>query len=178
MLYPYLGFRHMTNRRCDMFSKEKLIFVKLAKCPQVYLDEKGEFASANTNMVYNLRQYDYKFLLGYLNCSLFNFVYHTMFGGLSMLGSVQIQAPQIKKSLIPKLNDYSSQQQPIINIVNDILMQKKDNPFRDTSSQEQQIDRLVYHLYNLTYDEVLIIDPTPPFSREEYKQDEQREQKH
>ena len=171
MLYPYLGFQHMTSRRRDMFSKEKLIFVKLAKCPQVYLDEKGEFASANTNMVYNLRKYDYKFLLGYLNCTLFNFVYHTMFGGLSMLGSVQIQAPQIKKSLIPKLNDYSSQQQQIINIVSDILMRKKDDPYSDTSSQEQQIDRIVYHLYGLTYDEVLIIDPTPPFTQEEYEQD-------
>jgi hypothetical protein len=27
------------------------------------------------------------------------------------------------------------------------------------------IDRLVYHLYGLTYDEVLIIDSTPPFLR-------------
>ena len=34
---------------------------------------------------------------------------------------------------------------------------------------ENQIDFLVYHLYNLTYDEVLIVDPETPFSREQYE---------
>ena len=41
----------------------------------------------------------------------------------------------------------------------------------DTSALESGIDRLVYQLYGLTYDEVLIIDPTPPFKEEEYEQD-------
>ena len=35
-----------------------------------------------------------------------------------------------------------------------------------------EIDRLVYQLYGLIYNEVLIIDPTPPFTREEYEQEE------
>ena len=35
--------------------------------------------------------------------------------------------------------------------------------------REKQIDRLVYHLYNLTYDEVLIVDPDTPITREEYE---------
>lgn len=34
---------------------------------------------------------------------------------------------------------------------------------------ENQIDFLVYHLYGLTFDEVLIVDPDTPFSREEYE---------
>jgi hypothetical protein len=29
-----------------------------------------------------------------------------------------------------------------------------------------------YHLYKLTYDEVLIIAPTPPFMQEEYEKEE------
>lgn len=33
----------------------------------------------------------------------------------------------------------------------------------------QQIDVLVYHLYGLTYDEVLIIDLETPITREEYE---------
>jgi len=39
----------------------------------------------------------------------------------------------------------------------------------DTSALENQIDFLVYHLYGLTYDEVLIVDPETPISREEYE---------
>jgi hypothetical protein len=40
-----------------------------------------------------------------------------------------------------------------------------------TNEKEQEIDRLVYHLYGLNYDEVLIVDPTPSFSRQEFEQD-------
>lgn len=31
-----------------------------------------------------------------------------------------------------------------------------------------QIDLLVYHLYGLTYDEALIVDPETPITREDY----------
>ncbi len=172
MLCPYLCERYISDRRNEMFSSPKLIFVKLAKCPQVYYDENGEFASANTNMVYKLTTYKYKFLLAFFNSKLFNYVYHTMFGGLSMLGSVQVQAPQIKKSIIPKLNNYEVQQKPIIKIVNKILKQKGGDPYADTAILESDIDILIYHLYGLTYDEVLIIDPETPITREEYEKEE------
>ena len=46
------------------------------------------------------------------------------------------------------------------------IEQEKEN---DTSALENQIDFLVYHLYGLTYDEVLIVDPETPISREEYE---------
>ena len=44
-----------------------------------------------------------------------------------------------------------------------------ENINKDTSALENQIDFLVYHLYGLTYDEVLIVDPETPISREEYE---------
>lgn len=34
---------------------------------------------------------------------------------------------------------------------------------------EEWFDSWVYHLYGLTYDEVLIIDPQTPITREEYE---------
>lgn len=39
----------------------------------------------------------------------------------------------------------------------------------DTSLQEQEIDRLVYKLYDLTYDEVKIVDPETPITEKEYQ---------
>ena len=157
ILKPYLPFAALNSRRKNMFQKEKLIFVKLARCPQVFLDERGEFASANTNMVYDVKQYNYKFLLGYFNSRFFDYVYKTMFGGNSMLGSIQVQAPQIRKSLIPKLS-LLEKQQPIIDIVEKILQEKRINPDTDTTSLEHQIDKLVYQLYNLTPEEIAIIE--------------------
>ena len=57
----------------------------------------------------------------------------------------------------------------ISNLVNSIIVLLEVNPLADTSALENQIDFLVYHLYGLTYDEVLIVDPETPISREEYE---------
>ena len=40
---------------------------------------------------------------------------------------------------------------------------------KDTTTLEQQIDNLVYRLYDLTYDEVKVVDPEFGLSREEYE---------
>lgn len=40
---------------------------------------------------------------------------------------------------------------------------------QDTSVLEHQIDVMVYKLYELTYDEVLIVEPEFEISREEYE---------
>ena len=47
--------------------------------------------------------------------------------------------------------------------------EKAKNPNADTSKDEIYIDKLVYQLYQLTYEDVLIIDPEPYFTREEYE---------
>lgn len=47
------------------------------------------------------------------------------------------------------------------------VQQKRINNI-DTSYVERSIDFIVYHLYNLTYDEVLVIDPETPITREKY----------
>ena len=54
-------------------------------------------------------------------------------------------------------------------IVDEILIRKRGNPSIDTSDMESEIDNLVYHLYGLTYDEVLIVDPETPINREHYE---------
>ena len=54
-------------------------------------------------------------------------------------------------------------------LVSRILVTKQENPLSDTTIDEQEIDRLVYKLYDLTYDEVLIVDPQTPITREEYE---------
>ena len=51
-------------------------------------------------------------------------------------------------------------------IVKDIVESKGKN--EDTSALENEIDIILYHLYGLTYDEVLVVDPTTSISSEEY----------
>ena len=50
------------------------------------------------------------------------------------------------------------QQQPIIDLVDQILAAKKENPQADTADLEKQIDQLVYKLYNLTPAEIETIE--------------------
>lgn len=50
------------------------------------------------------------------------------------------------------------QQKQITEIVDQILVEKRKNPNADTSESEREIDRLVYKLYNLTDEEIGVID--------------------
>ncbi len=40
---------------------------------------------------------------------------------------------------------------------------------------KQCIEKTIYHLYGLSYDEVLIVDPDTPITREEYEKDSHQE---
>ena len=55
--------------------------------------------------------------------------------------------------------------------VDEILKVKSKNPQANTKQLEDQIDIMVYKLYNLTYEEVKIVDPNIEqlISKEEYE---------
>ena len=59
---------------------------------------------------------------------------------------------------IPIAYATQEQQQAIINLVDIILSTKKDNPQTDTSALEREIDHQVYALYNLTPEEIAVIE--------------------
>ena len=55
-----------------------------------------------------------------------------------------------------------------INLTDKIISKKtKDTP-TDTTSLEHEIDKLVYKLYKLTYDEVKVVDPEFELTKKEY----------
>ena len=68
--------------------------------------------------------------------------------------------------------DTKKYNESIVLKVETILQAKKDNPYAEITKLECEIDCLVYHLYNLNYDEVKIIDPETPITREEYEKEE------
>jgi type II restriction/modification system DNA methylase subunit YeeA len=51
-----------------------------------------------------------------------------------------------------------NQQNEIAEIVDKILTLKKANPQADTTELEREIDRLVYQLYDLTDEEIAIVE--------------------
>ena len=108
-----------------------------------------------------------KYLLALLNSKLLNFYYITEHKSTKKVFS-EIQARSVGELPIKHVSPNS--QQGFISLVDKILMSKKEDPQADTSALENEIDKKVYHLYGLTYDEVLIVDPDTPISRNEYEQ--------
>lgn len=103
-----------------------------------------------------------KYLLGLLNSKYANKLLNNLRGG-----GLRIYPDHIRNLPIPIASN--EQQKSIISIVDKILDAKRKNPTSDTNSLELEIDRIVYKLYDLTYDEVLIVDPETPITREEYE---------
>jgi len=108
------------------------------------------------------------FILGLLNSHLF-----TYYARKKRIIRMEIgKQPQIRLNDLKKMpikiasNDC---QQSIEKPVDQILAAKKSDPNADTSELEREIDHLVYKLYQLTYDEVKIIDPEFTMTEQEYE---------
>lgn len=85
-----------------------------------------------------------------LSSKLFEVAYNKMFSSVELVNHTY----QYNKHALLKL--------PIINDADAIKQ-------LTSIDDEEQIDLLVYHLYGLTYDEVLIVDPEIPITKEEYE---------
>lgn len=107
-----------------------------------------------------------KYLLGILSSTLIGYY-------------VQNIGDKSKQRLFPRITMSTLKNIPIkidkhvmeklINVVDACLQIKRQNLGEDILLKEIEIDSLVYHLYGLTYDEVLIVDPQIPITREEYE---------
>ena len=83
-------------------------------------------------------------------------------------GYFRYKPDYIKPFPIPAYEAVQNIESRITTLVDNILYSKRLDPSADTTADEQEIDRLVYHLYGLTYDEVKIVDPETPITEEEY----------
>ncbi|MHA1874988.1 MAG: Eco57I restriction-modification methylase domain-containing protein, partial [Promethearchaeota archaeon] len=106
-----------------------------------------------------------KFLLAYYQSSFcnwyaYNFIYNRAIRTMHFINYYITQIP------IPKIVvEYSNKQEPFISLVNEILILTKDNDYLANSIKqvkvkdyERQIDQMVYKLYDLTEEEVKILE--------------------
>jgi adenine-specific DNA-methyltransferase len=113
--------------------------------------------SVNLNNVYNIGginlDFDIKYILGLLNSKLMNYFYQNISQEKGRLFA-EVKKVYLKK--LPILNVDHEQQSKITQLVDNILEMKKVG--QDTTDLEQQIDALVYQLYDLTPDEIAIVE--------------------
>ena len=68
---------------------------------------------------------------------------------------------------IPKVS--KEQLSAVVELVETIVETKKRDNQLDVSNYLSQIDNIIYKLYGLTYDEILVVDPYTLITREEYE---------
>ena len=160
----------IANPRHPIFFKGKRLLVREITNPSIY-------ATVTTDELYNDpavliilasdKCYSIEVLLGILNSKLATF-YHFNHSPKATKGAFpKILVQDLKGFPLPKFNREVFD--ILDNNVNRILTLKKTDPEAETRDLENQIDLIVYRLYNLTYDDVLIVDPETSITREEYE---------
>ena len=96
-----------------------------------------------------------RFILGLLNSKVLH-QYFKYIGVMTAGGAYTLKAATIEAMPIP--NSTPAQLQLIIDLVDKILAAKKQDSQADISAEEQQIDKIVYKLYDLTPDEIQLIE--------------------
>ena len=105
-----------------------------------------------------------KYLVACLNSTLLQYYYTERFKApTELFPKIRIGQAKLLPIRIPTI----PQDNYISNIVDEILTEATH--LRDFKKLLEKIDFYFYHLYDLTYDEVLIIDPETPITREEYE---------
>ncbi len=150
-------------RACDyygQFEKPKIMYQVFQVKPCFIFDEKSLFCNNSMWIIPT----DDKFLLGLLNSKLGWWLiskYCTAIqNGFQLIWKYFGQ--------IPITNNAKNKGVNIENLVNKIISIKKGDPRADISQLEAEIDLQVYHLYQLTYEDVKIIDPEFVLLKDEY----------
>ncbi len=107
-----------------------------------------------------------KYICGLLNSELINFYHSAKFLDPEKNTFQKILIQNCKQFPLITNSDYASE---IIDLVDQILTQKEANSDADSTALEKQIDTMVYKLYNLTWEEVQVVDPEFGLSEEEYE---------
>ena len=113
-----------------------------------------------------LAKISYKSLLGVINSSFIGWYFRKKFQINNEDTFPQIMIRDILRFSIPNVNTILTKK--IEKLVDKILTAKKGDRHADTSKLETAINNLVYKLYQLTYDEVKIIDPEFALTEQEY----------
>ncbi len=152
------------------FEKEKIVYGEIVQEPRFYLDngecELGYFYAEATSFILTGEHLCY--LLGMLHSKLITFAFKTFYagGGLGESG-YRYKKVFIERLPIPKI---TPQNQELAHKITDgakaILVLKEKDPKANTQKLEKEIDALVYQLYNLTDEEIKIIE-----ERQEIKSD-------
>lgn len=132
------------------FDKEKIIWGEISDKPKFAYDNGKYYAEATTFL---MTGENLKYLLAILNSKVSEWYFNKI---STTTGMGTNRWKKYKIELLPIKDISSKQQQPFVALVEKIIDGKKNGI--DTAALETEIDNLVYKLYDLTPDEIKIIE--------------------
>ena len=147
-----------------IFTSEKVVAPQRSKTNTFGYSNKDFFASADVYYIIPFSQkISAKYLTAILNSKLYFFWFYNK--GKRKGEMLELYQKPLSETPIKMTNQILAFEV----LIEKIIENKKQNI--DTTDLEQQIDNLVYKLYELTYDEVLVVEPefSERMSREEYE---------
>lgn len=152
---------HWSNlRNCAYwtdFVKEKIIYSEIVQSPQFCYDNEGYFPEATC---FFLTGENLKYLTAMLNSKLLSWAFKNFYAG----GGLGASGYRYKKIFLEKLpvikptNQNKTEVDKIETLVNQILSKKQTDRNSDISIETKEIDKLVYKLYQLTDEEIALVD--------------------
>ncbi|ECQ5788094.1 class I SAM-dependent DNA methyltransferase [Campylobacter jejuni] len=141
----------------EEFEKEKIVYPETTQGAYFVYDNKGIFLEKTAFFIVceNL-----KYLLGLLSSNLITYYYKNFSQGCKLgTKGYQYNKHALENLPIPKINSKNQNiVDELINLVDEILKAKEQDKNANTQELENKINSLVYKLYNLTEEEIKIIE--------------------
>ncbi len=141
------------------FAKEKIVWARLMRVhkteeisfPRFSLAKEDSFVV--DSLCFITANHSIKYLLAVLNSK---YAANYFYKNIAILdnGGMQMRQQYIENLRAPQLS--SQEQQPFIDIVDKVLLAKEQQ--QDTTTLEKQVNEMVYKLYDLTPEEIAIIE--------------------
>ncbi len=135
----------------EEFEKEKIVYPIIASKPRFTLDNSNYYTNDKCFLITG--NSGLKFLVAIFNSKL-PFWYLRQIGSLLGSGGFEFRKIYVEQFPIPQISKPA--QQPFIALVDKILTAKEQG--KDTRTLETKIDQMVYQLYNLSDEEVRIVE--------------------
>ncbi|HEG5068294.1 TPA: Eco57I restriction-modification methylase domain-containing protein [Campylobacter coli] len=139
------------------FEREKIVYpCIMAKEPCFSYETSFAFAMAPANIITSNSDI-LKYILAFLNSDFIYLMLIKFYMGGGIEG--ELKTNNLEKLSIPKINSKNQKiADELINLVDEILKAKEQDKNANTQELENKINSLVYKLYNLTEDEIKIIE--------------------
>ena len=158
----------IADSKIMMWKHPKIIIAGMTKVIEATYVENPLAIGVGSYAIYDFKGYNPLYILGLLNSKYTSYFLRNNFKDKHLAGGYLA----INKTTIEQLPFTNANQEiktKIISLVDCILAAKKTDPQADTLELENKIDFLVYQLYGLSYDEVLVVDPGTGITRDEYE---------